>query len=123
MKYPKAINKEKVGTYSALAFSGGGYFYDEVLEYRVWVRPPNGDEVHYYYFENFEEALEYSKNTEGAKYPLALVLQNAYIESLEEGIFSIVNKERIAEWRVEWLLDGKREEGTLEKFIEEHQKK
>jgi hypothetical protein len=37
--YPNVINPSKVGTYPALVKSGGGYFYDEVLEYRVWVHP------------------------------------------------------------------------------------
>ena len=30
-----AINPEMVGEYDAHCFSGGGYFYDQVLEYRV----------------------------------------------------------------------------------------
>ena len=33
--YPPAAYPEKVGTYPALCHSGGGYFYDDVLEYRV----------------------------------------------------------------------------------------
>lgn len=34
-KYPEVKNKDLVGTYPASAKSGGGYVWDEVLEYRV----------------------------------------------------------------------------------------
>lgn len=37
--YPAAIDSALVGTYPAHTKSGGGYFYDDVLEYRVWCRP------------------------------------------------------------------------------------
>jgi len=39
------MNPNKVGTYPALAKSGAGYFYDEILEYRVWIHPADGSEV------------------------------------------------------------------------------
>jgi putative acetyltransferase len=67
MNYPAAKNKSKVGSYSALVFSGGGYFYDEVLEYRVWVRPSDGEEVHFYSYADYKTALDCSKETEGAE--------------------------------------------------------
>jgi hypothetical protein len=41
MKYPDVKEPEKVGTYPAEAKSGGGIFYDDILEYRVWVHPIN----------------------------------------------------------------------------------
>jgi hypothetical protein len=37
-------NPEKVGSYSAVAKAGGGFVWDEVLEYRVWFHPPVGEE-------------------------------------------------------------------------------
>ena len=33
--YPNAIDPDMVGEYPALAKAGGGYVWDEVLEYRV----------------------------------------------------------------------------------------
>jgi len=35
--YPDVLAAELVGTYPASAKAGGGYVWDEVLEYRVWV--------------------------------------------------------------------------------------
>ena len=34
--FPVAIDPARVGTYPADTKSGAGYFYDDVLEYRVW---------------------------------------------------------------------------------------
>ena len=44
MTYPDAVDPDKVGTYPARAFGGGGYVWDEVLEYRVWFCPARGAE-------------------------------------------------------------------------------
>jgi len=41
--YPKVKDKELVGSYPASVMSGGGYFCDEVLEYRVWCSTHDGD--------------------------------------------------------------------------------
>ncbi len=41
-KYPNAKDPDLVGTYPALVKSGGGYVWDEVLEYRVWCHPEIG---------------------------------------------------------------------------------
>lgn len=56
---PVAIDKTKVGSYPARAFAGGGYFFDDVLEYRVWVCPPEGGDDYYQAFATYEEALAY----------------------------------------------------------------
>lgn len=37
-EYPDAIEPNKVGDYDAHAHAGGGYTWDAVLEYRVWMR-------------------------------------------------------------------------------------
>jgi len=39
-KYPEALDPNKVGHYPAATKSGGGYFYDELLE--NWGRPLEG---------------------------------------------------------------------------------
>ena len=121
--YPKASNIDKIGTYPAHTFSGGGYFYDEILEYRVWVHPKNGDDDFYYYFADYDSALEYSLETEGAEEPLVLILQNEHINEPEEGVFIKVTKKRITEWQVGWLTDSKREKDSIENFIAENTKK
>ncbi len=41
--YPVAVDLDKVGKYPALTKSGGGFVYDDVLEYRVWVHPEGDD--------------------------------------------------------------------------------
>jgi putative acetyltransferase len=37
--YPLAIDLTRVGKYPSETKSGAGYFYDDVLEYRVWFYP------------------------------------------------------------------------------------
>jgi hypothetical protein len=40
--YPEALEPNLVGTYSPVAKAGGGYVWDDVLEYRVWCHPERG---------------------------------------------------------------------------------
>ena len=37
--YPDVLDQDLVGTYSPVSKSGGGYVWDDVLEYRVWCHP------------------------------------------------------------------------------------
>ena len=67
-KYPKVKDPNLVGEYPGFVKSGGGYVWDEVLEYRVWCHPHDGapdiedGDDYYYVFETYEEALEFSQN-------------------------------------------------------------
>lgn len=121
--YPNSINKNMVGEYPASTKSGGGYFYDQVLEYRVWCRPWQGapdefdGEIYYYAFHTYEEALEFSSNTEGSEKPLVLVKQLEWIDEPEIGKFIHKTGERVTEWVVEWLVGSKRQENTIADFI------
>ena len=121
--YPKVKDPEKVGTYEALAKAGGGYVWDDVLEYRVWCHPHDGAEDledgndYYYVFEFYEKALEFSKNSEGTGEPLALILQKEFIDESEPGVYVHIKKERIAEWPVEFLSRPKRTESTIPDFM------
>ena len=123
MKYPPVLDSGLVGTYNALAKAGGGYVWDAVLEYRVWCHPERGapDEAegndYYYPFSSYEEALEFSNQTEGAEEPLALVLQREYIAEPEPGQYIHVKQERIAEWSVEFLSRPQRTEQTIPNFL------
>jgi hypothetical protein len=123
MKYPKVVDPEKVGSYDAVAHAGGGYVWDAVLEYRVWCYPREGAEDlddgsdYYYPFETFEEASEFAKETQGAQEPLALVLQEEYIDEPEDGQYVHVREPRITEWPVEFLSRARRTERTIPDFV------
>ena len=122
--YPIAVDPAQVGRYSAKAKSGAGYFYDDVLEYRVWLHPKrgaprkNGNSVYFFAFAQYEKALAFSRQSKGAEEPLVLIRQLKHINEPEPGVFEVIEGERIAEWRVEWLPDTKRTPGAIEKFAE-----
>ena len=66
--YPLAISLDNVGTYSVATKSGAGFFYDDLLEYRVWLHPEcgterkNGDKDYFVAFAQFERAEAFSKS-------------------------------------------------------------
>lgn len=123
MKYPDVRNVDLVGTYDASAKAGGGYVWDEVLEYRVWCSPASGapDECdgddYYYPFASGEEALDFSEEAAGAEKPLALILQREYIDEPEPGKYVHIKEERITEWPVEFLSRPRRTENTIPDFL------
>jgi putative acetyltransferase len=123
MSYPAVLDPDLVGTYPADAFAGGGYVWDEVLEYRVWCHPERGapdedDGNDYYYpFASHEEAAECSASIEGAEQPIALVLQREYIDEPEPGQYVHVRKERITEWPATALDRPRRNEATIPNFL------
>ena len=125
--FPPAVDPEKVGTYPALTKSGGGYFYDDVLEYRVWCHPEAGapdegdGEDYYFAFATYEDALVFSKSTPGAEEPLVLVRQREHVDEPEPGTFVHVRDERITEWRVEWLATSKREATSIPEMLRQGQ--
>lgn len=122
-QYPTAIDPAMVGEYPAYAKSGAGYFFDEVLEYRVWCHPELGaadefdGEDYYYAFETYEEALEFAEQTAGAEAPLVLIRQWEWINEPSPGEFIHERGERVAEWLPEWLARGARQSGQIEAFI------
>ena len=123
MKYPVAVDPSKVGTYPAEAYAGGGYVWDAVLEYRVWCSPERGAaDIHkgsdyYYAFATFEEAREFARTTTGAEDPLALVLQEEYIDEPTPGEYVHVRALRVTEWPVEFLSRPPRNERTIPDFF------
>jgi hypothetical protein len=112
-----------VGKYPALAKAGAGYFWDEVLEYRVWCHPERGAPDHddgndyFYAFESFPAALRFSKRTRGAEEPLVLIKQKQHVNEPKPGVFQHVRKVRIAEWRPEWLKGSKRTADSIKQFL------
>lgn len=114
MRYPKVLDESLVGTYPAVAKAGGGYLWDAVLEYRVWCHQAEGD--YYHAFASYEEALQFSKTAKGAEEPLALVLQEEYIEEPKPGEYVHVIERRITEWPVNFLSRPRRTERTIPDF-------
>lgn len=121
--YPEVKDPKLVGEYPALAKAGGGLVWDAVLEYRVWCHPHmgapdimNGDD-YYYPFENYEAAADYSQNNPGCEEPLALVLQEEYIDEPEPEKYVHVKEQRITEWPVEFLKRPRRTGKTIPDFL------
>ena len=121
--YPLAINPDRVGTYPVDTKSGAGYFYDEVLEYRVWLHPDNGaehlngDKDYYLAFAQYEPAEAFSKKTPGSEPPIVLVRQLEWIDEPERGHFVPEKGERITEWQVQWLPNSKRNAESVREFM------
>lgn len=115
-KYPVVIYPAKVGTYPALTKAGGGYFYDEVMEYRVWVHPEDGDDF-FHVFARYEDAERFSAATRGAEKPLVLVLQREWLNEPEPNRFEVKRGERLTEWQVEWLKENKRQSDSIRNFL------
>jgi hypothetical protein len=116
MNYPEASYPAKVGSYPAITFSGGGYVYDDVLEYRVWEHPVNKP-ARFEAFANYNEALLYSNSNKHAEKPLVLVLQKEYIDEKKPGKFILKQGPRLTEWLVEWLVDSKRTQEKIEEIL------
>jgi putative acetyltransferase len=121
--YPAVMDESLVGTFPAEAKAGGGFVWDEVLEYRVWCHPERGapDEDdgndYYYVYATYAEAAACSQATVGAEAPLALVLQREYIDEPEPGRYVHVKKERVTEWPVTFLSRPRRDERTIPEFL------
>ena len=118
--YPEAVDPSLVGTYSALAKAGGGFVWDDVLEYRVWCHPEDGSDDYYYPFATYAEALAFSKRTEGAEAPLALIRQLEYLAEPNPGEYLHVKEERVTEWPVEFLSRPRRTQNTIPDFLSPH---
>jgi hypothetical protein len=123
-RFPLAVDPAAVGTYPAQTRSGGGYFYDDVLEYRVWMHPEQGAERvaggndYFAAFAQYERAVAFAKVTAGAEQqPLVLVRQREWIDEPEPGRFVPQKSERIAEWQARWLADAKREQDSIARFL------
>jgi len=116
-KYPKSIAPDKIGGYPELAPSGGGYFYDDVLEYRVWCHLKKGSDV-LRVFATYEEAVKFLDATSGAEALQALVLQREWITESAPGKFAHERSVRIAEWLVDWLRGRHRTDESIEKLLQ-----
>jgi hypothetical protein len=125
-KHPLAVDPSRAGTYPGRVKSGAGYFYDEVLEYRVWLHPEKGatqmagDKDYFAAFAQFEQAKKFSGSHRGAEDPLVLVRQRESINEPTPGVFEWDRTPRITEWRVQWLAGSLRRHDSIPKFLKEH---
>ncbi|ADW71594.1 hypothetical protein [Granulicella tundricola] len=121
--FPVAVDPNLVGTYPVEPASGGGYFYDDVLEYRVWLNPNNGAEPlngrndYFVAFAQYEAAAAFSRKASGASPPFALVRQLEWIEEPNHGEFVPQKTERITEWQLDWLKTQKRTAKSIDQFM------
>ncbi len=121
--FPAVLNPERVGSYPGVVKSGGGYVWDEVLEYRVWMYVWDGaqdieDGSDYYYaFADYAAALAWSAKYPGAQTPLALVLQREFIDEPQPGQFEHIREERVTEWPVDFLTRPRRTPNTIPDFL------
>lgn len=121
--FPSAVKPELVGEYPALVKSGAGYFFDEVLEYRVWMSPTEGAQPlaggsdYFFAFAEYENALAFSQRTKGAEEPLVLIRQYQWIDEPSPGKYQVKQGERITEWQVAWLREAKRGPNSISEFL------
>jgi hypothetical protein len=117
------VDPQLVGTYPGGTKSGAGYFYDDVLEYRVWQHPERGaadlsnGNDYFAAFAQYEAAERFAAATLGAEPPLVLVRQIESIDEPNPGEFHAVRETRITEWQVQWLLGNKRQPNSIEDFL------
>ena len=135
MKYPAVIDPTQVGQYDEAAYSGGGYFFDEVLEYRVWCYPDieaditdnngiplNATTEYYRAFMTFEQALVFANDTPDSRTPVALVRQLEWIDQPSRGVYIHNKGERITEWQANWLVRGIRQANDISEFLQKNDK-
>lgn len=123
-RFPLAVDPAAVGTYHVTTLSGGGHFYDDVLEYRVWLHTDRGAERvaggndYFAAFAQYERAVAFAKVTAGAEQqPLVLVRQREWIDEPESGKFVPKKGERITEWQVRELSERKRGPDSITRFL------
>jgi len=120
---PSVTDPARVGTFPATVGAGGGYVWDEVLEYRVWCHPEQGapDEHdgndYFHAFASHDDAADFARRTAGAEEPLALILQEEYIEEPEPGQYVHVTEHRLTEWPVVFLQRPRRTDRTIPDFL------
>jgi hypothetical protein len=121
-KYPTAVEPDAVGEYAAVSGSGGGYFYDAVLEYRVWIHPKRCSDF-YHAFATFKKAYKFANESRATnkfavvEEPLVLVGQIEHINEVEPGKFELVTTPRITEWKPDWLANSKRTARKVSQFL------
>lgn len=131
MQYPAVTDPEQVGEYEEAAYLGGGYFFDEVLEYRVWCYANINENAldvdsnfldianeYYRAFATFEQALAFANSAENAEKPVVLIRQLEWIDQPSRGVYIHNKGERITEWQADWLACGVRKANDISAFLQ-----
>ena len=122
-RFPLAVDPMRVGRYSGRVRSGAGYFYDEVLEYRVWLHPERGAKPlagnHDYFaaFAQYERAAAFARSAAGSEQPLVLIRQVEWINESAPGQYVVEKGDRVTEWKVEWLEGSRRGPNSISEFL------
>lgn len=134
MPYPAVTDPNQVGQYDEAADAGGGYFFDEVLEYRVWCYPDTNSNLdadasslnvkneYCHAFATYEQALTFATDTPDARAPVALVRQLEWVDQPSRGVYIHNKGERITEWHADWLTRGIRQAEDIIEFLQKHAK-
>jgi putative acetyltransferase len=116
--YPLPDDLAAVGTHAAAAARDSGVFYDDVLEYRLWVRRPATTEELMFAFPTVEDAHE-ARTALGRDARLCvLVQQREPIERMEDGSYVQRSEPRRVEWPITWLVDGRPGEDAVQEVLE-----
>lgn len=121
--FPLALDPWRVGSYPPETKSGAGHFYDEVLEYRVWLHPErgatpkNGKKDYFVAFSQYEKAAAFAKREPGSEEPLVLVRQLEWIDEPQPEYYVRREGERLTEWQVRWLAGSRRTPESIGEFF------
>lgn len=118
--YPEADDPDKVGTYPPEVFAGGGYFYDKVLEYRVWSKV--GGKTKMDAFATLKDAKNYARSHRNTEMPVVLVWQKEHINEPKPGVYVHVTQPRITEWQIDWLKGSQGTERQIPVFLKKYTK-
>ncbi len=89
----------------------------------MWVHPERGGadqhegSDYFHAFATYAEALEFSQSETGAEEPLALVLQEEYIDEPAPEQYTHVRERRVTEWPVVFLHRPRRTNETIPRFL------
>ncbi len=103
---PSAVDHQKVGYYGNAESYNDGYFWDELLEYRVRCRAlPNDEEEELLYcFKDYQSAFTFYKKTPTTQELNALILQKEHITRLNRNAFKHIDTPRMVEWPAHFLM-------------------
>lgn len=65
----------------------------------------------------YEDALAFATDTKGAEEPLALILQEEFIDEPAPGQYVHIREQRVAEWPVAFLARPRRTPRTIADFM------
>ncbi len=77
----------------------------------------NGEDDYFVAFAQYERAEAFATKTPGSEEPVVLVRQREWIDEPQPQHYVPHKDERITEWQVVWLKDGKRAANSVADFM------